>query len=148
MIQLRTRNLNGFRRLARRLDGADRKLRSGLYKAINKATKPLKAEVRQSARKRLPRSGGLNRRVARSKMATKTATRGKNVGVAIVGTSGYDIGSINRGRVRHLTFGHLPWSNQSVRPGFWSEPLKAGGPTVRKEIVSVMRGVAKEIEKG
>lgn len=148
MIRFGTRNIEGFRALARRLGGADRKLRSGLYKAINKATKPLKADVRQSARTRLPRRGGLNRRVARTKLATKTATRGKNVGVAIVGTSGYDIGSIDRGRVRHLTFGHLPWSNQTVRKGFWSDPLKAGAKPVNKQIVAVMRDVAREIEKG
>jgi hypothetical protein len=68
--------------------------------------------------------------------------------VRIVGSSDYDIGSINRGRVRHLTFGHLPWSDQAVRPGFWTEPLVKGAPTARKEIGGAMKRIARDIEKG
>lgn len=148
MIQIKIRRTQDFTNLARRLQGASRELRSELYRGINRATKPLKQDVRDSARDRLPRKGGLNKRVERSKIVTKRRMTGKNAGVRIVGSSGYDIGSINRGRVRHLTYGHLPWSDQAVKPGFWTEPLVAGAPTVRKEIDRVMDDIGKKISRG
>lgn len=134
--------------IARRLRSASKELRSELYRAINRATKPLKGDVRSAARSRLPRSGGLGRRVAASKIVTQRRMTGRNAGIRIVGSSGYDIGSINRGRVRHLTYGHLPWSNQAVSPGFWTEPLVAGAPEVRRELGDALDRLASKIEKG
>lgn len=148
MISVRVRNTHDFSALARRLRGASKELRSELYRGINRATKPLKEDVRDAARRRLPRSGGLGRRVASSKITTKRRATGNNAGIKIVATSGYDIGSINRGRVRHLTYGHLPWSDQAVQPGFWTEPLVAGAPAVRRELGRVMDDVAKKISRG
>lgn len=148
MILIKIRRTQDFTRLAQRLQGANRELRAELYKAINRATRPLKEDVRGSAYWRLPKSGGLNKRIAESKIVTKRRMSGKNAGVRIVGTSGYDIGSINRGRVRHLTFGHLPWHNQAVKPGFWTDPLKKGAPAVRREIDQAVKDIAKQIERG
>jgi hypothetical protein len=148
LILIRIRHTQDFTALARRLQGASRDLRSELYRAINRATLPAKEDVRGSAYWRLPKSGGLNRRVAESKIVTKRRMSGKNAGVRIVGTSGYDIGSINRGRVRHLTFGHLPWRDQAVTPGFWTDPLKAIAPQVRREIDEAVKRIANQIEKG
>lgn len=149
MIRLSTRGAEKLGRLARALkEHGDKALRSELYRAINRATKPLKAAVRKSAMDRLPRGGGLNKRVARSKIVTKRRMTGKNAGVRIVGASGYDIGSINRGRVRHLTYGHLPWHDQAVAPGFWTEPLVAGAPKVRRELNQALNTIARKIERG
>jgi hypothetical protein len=146
LILIRIGNTRQFTETARRLQTASRELRSEFYRGINRATNPLKENVRQSARDRLPRSGGLGRRVAKSKIVTRRRMSGKNAGVRIVGTSGYDIGSINRGRVRHLTYGHLPWSDQAVKPGFWTEPLVAGAPEARREIQQVMDGLKKKLK--
>lgn len=131
--------------LARKLRDATKDLRSELYRGINRAAKPLKQDVRKSALVRLPSSGGLAKRVAKSKIATKRRTSGASVGIRLVGTSGYDIGSINRGRVRHLTYGHQPWVNQTVPAGFWTEPLTAGGPKVAAEIQDVMDDITQKI---
>jgi hypothetical protein len=148
LITIRVRNTKDFTALARRLQSASRELRSELYKAINRATRPLKEDVRGAAYWRLPKKGGLNKRISTSKIVTKRRMSGNNAGVRIVGSSGYDIGSINRGRVRHLTFGHLPWSDQAVKPGFWTEPLMKGAPAVRKEIDEAMKRIARDVEKG
>lgn len=137
-----------FTALARRLQREGRELRSELYRGINRATKGLKGDVRESARRRLPRSGGLGRRIAKSKIVTRRRMSGYKAGVQIVATSGYDIGAINRGRVRHLTFGHLPWSNQAVKPGFWTEPLIAGAPEVRRELDQVVDNIAEKLRRG
>lgn len=134
--------------LAKRLKKAPKELRSELYVGINRAAKPLKNEVKASARTRLPKKGGLAKRVAGTKIATKRRVAGNAAGVRLIGTSGYDIGSINRGRVRHLVYGHKPWVNQTVAPGFWSDPLKAGSSKVQQEIQDVMDKVAKELVGG
>lgn len=131
--------------LAKRLRSASKELRSDLYRGINRAAKPLKNEVKKSARTILPKRGGLNRRVAGTKIATKRRVTGNSAGVRLVGTSGYDIGSINRGRVRHKTYGHKPWVSQTVPKGFWTDPLVAGAPRVRDEIQDVMDTVANKL---
>lgn len=131
--------------LAKKLRDASKELRSELYRGINRATKPLKEDVRKAARTRLPHRGGLGARVAKSKIVTKRRAVGAGAGVRLIGTSGYDIGSIDRGRVRHLSWGHQPWSNQTVPKGFWTEPLTAGGPRVRPEIQQVMDDVTAKI---
>lgn len=131
--------------LAKKLRDATRELRSELYRGINRAAKPLKEDVRKAARERLPHRGGLGARVAKSKISAKRKASGAGAGIRLVGTSGYDIGSINRGRVRHLSWGHQPWSNQTVPNGFWTEPLTAGGPKVAKEIQQVMDGITAKI---
>lgn len=147
MIQINVR-AREFTALARRLQREGRELRSELYRGINRATKHLKEKIRESARSKLPKRGGLNKRVAKTKIVTKRRMSGVRAGVRIVGASGYDIGSINLGHVRHLTYGHLPWSDQAVKPGFWTEPIIADAPVVRKEIDRVMDDITDKIRRG
>jgi hypothetical protein len=144
-VQIELRGAEQLVALAKRLKTATKELRSDLYRGINRAAKPLKNNVKKSARERLPKKGGLNRHIAGTKIATKRRVTGKYAGVRLVGTSGYDIGSINRGRVRHLTFGREPWVNQVVQKGFWSDPLAAGAPDVRDEVQEVMDDIAKKL---
>lgn len=131
--------------LARKLRDAPRDLRSELYRGINRAAKPLKADVKKAALAKLPHSGGLGRRIAKTKIQARRRVSGSGAGVRMVATSGYDIGSINRGRVRHKTFGHQPWVNQTVPKGFWTEPITAGAPQVRREIQQAMDNVTAKI---
>jgi len=145
-VRVRVQGDEQLRRLAEKLrehgdEGLKKELRSGL----TKVARPLVKNVRKSALSRLPKKGGLGRRVARSKITTSARTTGNSTGVTIVGRSGYDISSINRGRVRHLSFGHLPWHNQSVRPGFWTDPLNEAAGPVRRELQQVMDDVAAKI---
>lgn len=148
MITIQVRRTGDFTALERRLRDINRELRTELYKAINRATRPAKEDVRGAAYWRLPKSGGLNKRIANSKIVTKRRLSGKTAGVSIVGTSGYSIGAINSGKVRHKTFGHPPWHDQAVTPGFWTDPLTALAPTARREIEGAVRQIANRIEKG
>jgi hypothetical protein len=118
-----------------------KELRSGLTRAARSLIK----NVRRSALTRLPKKGGLAKRVARSKITTSARTTGSGAGVTILARSGYDISSINRGRVRHLSFGHLPWVDQSVSPGFWADPLNEAAIPVRHEIQKLMDDIAAKI---
>jgi hypothetical protein len=144
-VEIEIRGAEQLVALAKRLRDAPKELRSDLYIGINRAAKPLKSDVKKSARDRLPKKGGLNKRVAGTKIATKRRVTGSSAGVRLVGTSGYDIGSINRGRVRHKTYGHKPWVNQTVAKGFWTDPLAAGAPKVQEEIQDVMDKLADEL---
>lgn len=144
-MEVRIEGAEQLRLLARKLRDATKELRSDLYRGINRAVKPLKQDVRESALKILPKGGGLAKRVAKSKITTKRRVSGAGAGVRLVGRSGYDIGSINRGRVRHLTYGHEPWVNQAVPAGFWTQPLTAGGPKVAAEIQEVMDDITQKI---
>lgn len=150
MVFIRVQGGEKFAALAKRIRTyADRKaLQKQFYSGINRAAKPLIKDVRSTALTRLPKKGGLAKRVARSRISTIRRYTGDGAGVRIRGTSGYDISSINRGRVRHLSFGHKPWVNQRVRPRFWDDPLEHGAPEVRKELLKVMRDVANKIARG
>lgn len=147
-MEIELRGAEQMMALAKRLREAPKELRSDLYRGINRAAKPLKNEVKRSARERLPRKGGLAKKIAGTKIATKRRVTGRSAGVRLVGTSGYDIGSINRGRVRHQTFGHRPWVNQAVKKGFWTDPLVEGAPQVRNEVQEVMDEIAKKLGAG
>jgi hypothetical protein len=146
-MSYRVTGVRGFTALARRLRQMDNpELKKRFYSGINRAAKPLIPAVRRSAATRLPKRGGLAKKIAGSSITTKRRMTGNAAGVRIVGMNGYDIGSINRGRVRHLVYGKTPWVNQSVKPLFWDEPMEQGAPAAKQALERVMRDVVKEIE--
>lgn len=123
----------------------DQRLRRDLSRGIQRATVPLKKAARASARQRLPHRGGLGERVARSRISTRTRA-GRNPSVRITASAGLDLRSVDRGRVRHPVFGNRrTWVNQTVASGWFSGPMKASAPVVRREIVGVMDGVAADV---
>lgn len=138
-----------FTEVARRLKThGDRKaLLKQFYSAINRAAKPLKSDIRSAARDRLPHRGGLAERIASSRITVTRRTTGNAAGISIKGTNGYDIGAIDRGRVRHLVYGHRPWMSQKVHKGFWTDPLEAGAPAVQRELLNVLEETAAKIAK-
>lgn len=91
--------------------------------------------VRQGRSKR-PRSDRrarqsvpLNKLISRAKVKTTANFRGRQVGVYVVGSQTKkgkkrDLESINKGLVRHPTFGRKPWKAQRVKPGFFDRPLE------------------------
>jgi hypothetical protein len=123
-------------------EAPDKEVKKELAKAVQRASKPVKEEIKQSARDTLPSSGGLNEWVADIAIKTTFRMSGRMPGVYIVGSknnkrvvkkksktgrtfgANADLRSINRGRVFHPTFGHGPLVGpQSVRAGFWDRPF-------------------------
>lgn len=131
-------------RVARALKATGNKeLRRELQRSIQRSTKPLKAAVRDAAKRELPRDGGLNLRVARSKITTKTST-GRDPSVRIVAKGMRDV---DRGVVRHPVFGdRRTWVNQRVPAGVFSRTLEGEAPAVRRELNRTVRDVARELE--
>lgn len=124
----------------------DAALKKEFYSGINRAAKPLIGGIRKSALAILPSRGGLGKRVADSDIGAKRRMTGNAAGVRIVAKSGYDIGSINRGRVRHLVYGKPPWVNQRVPPKFGDTPIEAGAPAVEAALEYVIDRVSRKLE--
>lgn len=131
--------------LGRRLKAAgDGSLRRELLSGIRTAVNRMVPDVQRGA-DRLPRSGGLSSRVAAQKFAARTSlASGK---VSLTGSGMKELSDIDAGRVRHRVFGQNIWKQQSVTPGFFSDPVKSDLPKVQTEVEQVMTATAKKLEK-
>ena len=149
-VEVSIRGSHQLEDIGRRLkEAGDKELRRDLLRGINRALKPAKAAVKAAALRDLPQGGGLNRVIGTSRIGSRTRTGGRNPAVFLTGKkSGHDLRSIDRGRIRHPTFGHRPWVNQSVKPGWWSETLAGQVPTIRREVIDVMDDVARRLARG
>lgn len=123
----------------------DKDLKKQMNRALRAATKPAIAETRKFARDLLPRRGGLNERVARSRFRTKIRT-GANPSVRITAT-GLDARLNSQGRDRHPVYGNRDaWVEQKVKPGWFDVPMRRGSRHVREELVRAIDEVAKQLE--
>jgi len=139
-----------FAALARKLREAGRTdLRKELYKGINRAVKPLTADVMKAPPKYLPSGYAAELGL---KVKVRKRGGGANPGVRLVGSaftpggSPRELAVLNRGRLRHMLFGDAGfWFDQAVKPRFWDEPLEKDAPKVRKELLRALRDVARRL---
>lgn len=121
-------------------------LRKEMNRGLRSAAKPLIADTRQFAREILPKQGGLNEKVARSRFRVKITT-GRDPGVRITAT-GLDARLDTQGRIRHPIYGNRKaWVQQKVTPGWFHVPMRRGAPRVRRELAKVLDNVAKKLER-
>lgn len=149
MLDVQIQGADELESLAKRLKAAgDGDLRKELLAAIRKATHRLPADVRASAMRQLPRSGGLAARVAGGRLTTRTRLTGSSAGVKFESSGIYNLRNINSGKIRHPVFGRPDsWVAQKVDAGWFSEPVDEAAPEVRDEIQRAMRDVADKITK-
>jgi ribosome-associated translation inhibitor RaiA len=149
-MELRVEGADKFGKLAKALRQAGAKdLQKELYSAINRATKPMRAEARKSAEQNLPQAGGLNKRVARARMSTRRRA-GRDPGVKIVAKGMDQLGLMDRGRVRHPVYGNRArWVNQPIPDAkdWFTKPMEEGAEEVRTEILAAVDEIAKKIER-
>lgn len=137
-----------LRRVAAELkDIGDGQLRRDLLRGIRDATKPGIEAVRQSAREKLPKRGGLADRVASQGYAVRTSAAGRSAKVSVVGKGMKGLGRIDRGQVRHPVFGGDTWVTQNVPPGFFTEPLERRVPNIRDAIEGVIKDIEHQIDR-
>jgi hypothetical protein len=136
--------------LSRDLKEAGRKdLRKELFAGLNRATKPLRAQAKANALATLPSRGGLAARVA----AANITVRGGGARVTIVARPSrrggqFDPARLDAGVVEHPTYGHAPTVTQSVKPGWFTDPMLAGADEVREELLDAIEVVAFELANG
>lgn len=146
MFDYHVRGSEKLGKLGQRLREAGRKeLRQELIRGLNRATKPLKEDAKREAEAILPRRGGLNRRVARSRLTTRTRVSGRNPSVRIMSKTGQ---RIDRGQVRKPVFGNRTvWVTQRVQPGWFTRPMERDEHWVRPELEQAMRNVDKALSR-
>ena len=125
--------------------------RRQLLAQIRLAAAPAPEAVKQSAESTLPHAGGLNDWIASSKFAVRTRLTGRSVGVRIVGTKGsHDLEAIDAGNVRHPVWGR--WvkgvPTQQVTPGFFTKPLEKSEPRMTFAVLSAIKAIGRELERG
>jgi hypothetical protein len=151
MADLEIRGADKLGKLAKALKQAgDKDLQKELYAGLNRATKPLRSDAKRSADENLPRRGGLNKRVARARMSTRRRG-GKNPGIKIVAKGMPQLGRIDRlGKVKHPVHGHRDrWVDQKIpeAQGWFTDPMQAGAPPVRKELVRTLDAIARKLAR-
>jgi hypothetical protein len=123
-------------------------LRNELNRGATRSVRPVRAEVRRAARVRLPKRGGLAKRVAASKITTRRVYTGRSAGVSLRVTSNYHIGTMNRGIVRHPVFGNEDtWTTQIINRGWWNEAIRKTAPGARREMQRVINEIAGDLAK-
>ena len=150
MVDLQVQGANKLDALAKELKRVgDRQLSKELYAGLNRATKPLKADAKESALQKLPRRGGLAKRVSRSRLSTRRSG-GSNPGVKIV-AKGLDQLRLmdEQGRVRHPVYGRGKFVDQRIpeAQGWFTDSLQAGVPTVRQELIKVLDEIARQVAR-
>lgn len=153
MVDMRLEGADRLADLGQQLKSADKTIRSELYRSLNRAVKPLRERAKDTPRLHpgLPRSGGLAPLVesslhGRGGVKTKRRTGRKTAGITITGqSSGHDIRAMNRGRLRHPTWGRAPWVDQRITRGFWEKPLEDESPEVRREVIAIMDDILRRI---
>jgi hypothetical protein len=122
-------------------------LRKELTASIKRTAKPLIADTRAEALRRLPQRGGLAKQVAREPQRIQVRTGAKTAGVrVVVGKRQGGARGANAGRLRHPVFGNRDvWVNQSVPPGWFDKPLKAGAPKVRRGLEQTLEEIAQKV---
>jgi hypothetical protein len=134
-------------RLSKLLKEASRKdLQKELGQAISRATKPVKADIKQSFAETLPKRGGLAKRAAATKLTTRRRTSAKAAGIRIVAKGTLSLYHLNKGQIRHRKGGKIDAGKvQPTTPGAWDKPTEAAGPKVREDIQAAMQRVATKI---
>lgn len=124
-------------------------LRKQFHKTVRDAAKPLIPKVRESARQRGPKEGGLNERLAKKPYRAQTRTGANTAGVRIVGTK-VDPRINSLGRIAHPVFGHKPTVIQydNGLKGYFDKPLQESGPAVQREVVGAMNDFTRKILRG
>lgn len=144
-IDVRLEGGEAAARVARELRRlGDKDIRRDLNRALTRATVPMRVAAKASAKARLPRRGGLGRDVAAKRMRTVIAGGGVSVNV---GTRREQLRLMDeKGIVRHPVFGNRSaWVTQEVHRGWFTEPMNAGAPVARRELLGVLDRVAARI---
>lgn len=151
MADLQVTGYEKFDAVARALKQAgDKELRKELSAGLNRATKTIRADAKQSAEDKLPRRGGLNKRVARARLSTKRSG-GRDPGVRIVAKGLEQLGLIDeRGLVRHPVYGNRGrWVTQDVKEaqGWFTDPMNAGADEARRALVKSLDEIARKLAR-
>lgn len=125
-------------------------LRNEMNAALRKAAKPLPKAVKDAARDRLPKRGGLNEIVAKRTPKVVTRTGATTAGVRIQDKT-TDPRMNAQGRIYHPVFGRTGSDAVQIAPevkGYFDDTLRDEAPRVRDDVVEVLEDFAKRLVRG
>jgi hypothetical protein len=152
MLSVEVVGANQLADLAKRLRGADKVYRKELRIGLNRATKPLKDDVKDRMPLFMP--DGYAKVMQRSFKPKTQIRTGGTAAVRITALAkgrhkNRDVRGLDRGTLRHPLWGNRDyWYAQKITAGFWSTPMRDGGPKVRAEVLDVIRTVNRRILEG
>jgi hypothetical protein len=136
-----------FRALAKRLEGASERgvVTEAIAKGLAGILPEAQAAVARGAQ-RLPKRGGLARRVGQTRLAMRVTNRGGvyRASIKALPNAVADPGALNRGRAAHPVYGREPNVFQKVPPNWFSEPLRGLKPQI---VAAINRALAEAIRK-
>lgn len=142
MAEVRIGGSDALNELARRLEKAADSdvVVQTMGEAINDSFPDIEKAVARGA-DRLPQRGGFAAQVARTRLGRKTTRRKGYYLMRIVAhpNAVKDPGAIDRGRARHLTYGHKPWTVQLVPKGWFSDPIRDQTAVLRKRAEAALQ---------
>lgn len=125
-------------------------IRKELYAGLNRATKPVREDMKASIGPSLPSRGGLAALVMAKASLTTSATSGRNAGVRIRARhKDYDLKRLNQGRLRHPVFGNRRvWVQQTagINPGFLDDSFEKQKPEIARGVLRVLDEIARKVE--
>lgn len=151
MADARVEGADAFYRLSKRLKEVDGtgagSLRNEMNKALKAAVRPVVPKVKEAARSKLPKRGGLNERIAKRTPAVVTATGAKTAGIRIQDKRTDP--RINDGRIYHPVFGRTPGVVQQFpgARGYFDDTIEREAPAVRDDVVEVLVDYAKRLTR-
>lgn len=148
MLDVRVTGADKLVTLGRQLRKAGQKdLSKELRAALKDATVPVKVAIRQNALETMPKRGGLNEAMAKSRIKVQVRTSGKLAGVRLINKT-HDTRLDSQGRLRHPVFGNRKkWAEQRVTPGWFTSPATRAATGARVQLLLAIKRIEKELER-
>lgn len=136
-------------RLVREMkDAGDNEMRKKMLRGLREAGKPAGRQVQAAGLRKLPSRGGLAKLISGSKVAVRTRASSKTASVKLEQKlAGHDLKSIDKGRLRHPTYGHMPWVLQPIQSGYFSDEVEDLAPEVQRRLMEVLDDIAADIAR-
>lgn len=141
-IDIDVRGRRALERLARNLKHADKVVTKELYQGLGRVAKPAKQRVVDDIPRHMP--SGYAPSLQRRLKQRHRFKRGANPTLLITGVR---VSRLEAGVLRHPTFGHRPWVNQRVKPGFYTTPLRLSARRILREFEVVAGNISRKIER-
>lgn len=131
-------------------ENVDKELSNELEDAARKAVDPFSRSVFAQISADMP-SGYAPTFAGSFRVIPRITAEGGGVRIRLQGTAQgrakkRDSAALNRGVLRHKTWGRPPWHSQAITPGFWDRPAQRLVEDMRGRLKEVVEKVAKKIE--
>jgi hypothetical protein len=128
--------------------GDGRELRKEFLKELRAAGKPVTARIRRDLGAEMPKRGGLAAHLSKAKVGVRNRLSGDSAGVRLeISDKNYDLPKIEKGIVRHPTYGHGPWVSQPVKPNVVTDAIEAEASVFQTAVLDAIDTVVHKIEE-